>query len=188
MKRALVMGGGMLGVGVAHVLAARGGEVRGRGARRRARGRAGGETAVAARRRSARAAERDDHRSARTVEELYADGALVRRAGEDVKLDGPGPGGADETDGAGLGASARRSRRCPAVPPSSTSATAPCREPPSRPCRRRRRSGIVSDRLIVHWNAAVSAMRSNAARSAGVTAWKKTCRVSPPAGAGTKAS
>jgi 2,4-dienoyl-CoA reductase (NADPH2) len=84
-KRALVMGGGMLGVAVAHVLAARGGEV--------VIVEPGGELAaeLGVRPRwqhvaNLRARPNVTIILGGTVEELYADGALVRRAGEDVKL------------------------------------------------------------------------------------------------------
>jgi len=84
-KRALVMGGGMLGVGVAHVLAERGGEV--------VIVEPGGELAgeLGVRPRWQHVANLRDRRNVTillgaTVEELYPDGALVRRAGEDVKL------------------------------------------------------------------------------------------------------
>ena len=86
-KRALVMGGGMLGVAVAHVLAARGGEV--------VIVEPGGELAaeLGVRPRwqhvaNLRARPNVTIILGGTVEELYADGALVRRAGEDVKLQG----------------------------------------------------------------------------------------------------
>ena len=86
-KRALVMGGGMLGVAVAHVLAARGGEV--------VIVEPGGELAaeLGVRPRwqhvaNLRARPNVTIILGGTVEELYADGALVRRAGEDVKLHG----------------------------------------------------------------------------------------------------
>ena len=84
-KRALVMGGGMLGVGVAHALAERGGEV--------IVVEPGGELAaeLGVRPRWQHVANLRDRRNVTillgaTVEELYPNGALVRRAGEDVKL------------------------------------------------------------------------------------------------------
>jgi 2,4-dienoyl-CoA reductase-like NADH-dependent reductase (Old Yellow Enzyme family)/thioredoxin reductase len=84
-KRALVMGGGMLGVGVAHVLAERGGEV--------IVVEAGAELAaeLGVRPRwqhvaNLRARPNVTIRLGATVEELYPDGALVRQAGGDVKL------------------------------------------------------------------------------------------------------
>jgi 2,4-dienoyl-CoA reductase (NADPH2) len=84
-KRALVMGGGMLGVGVAHVLAERGGEV--------IVVEPGGELAaeLGVRPRwqhvaNLRARGNVTVLLGATVEELYPDGALLRRAGEDVKL------------------------------------------------------------------------------------------------------
>jgi 2,4-dienoyl-CoA reductase (NADPH2) len=84
-KRALVMGGGMLGVGVAHVLAERGAEVivvePGR--------ELAGELGVRPRWQHVadlRARGNVTILLGATVEELHPDGALVRRAGEDVKL------------------------------------------------------------------------------------------------------
>jgi 2,4-dienoyl-CoA reductase-like NADH-dependent reductase (Old Yellow Enzyme family)/thioredoxin reductase len=84
-KRALVMGGGMLGVAVAHVLAERGGEV--------IVVEPGGELAaeLGIRPRWQYVANLRARRNVTillgaTVEELYPDGALMRRAGEDVKL------------------------------------------------------------------------------------------------------
>lgn len=84
-RRALVMGGGMLGVGVAHVLAERGGEV--------IVVEPGGELAVELGVRprwqyvaNLRARGNVTIMLGATVEELYPDGGLVRRAGEDVKL------------------------------------------------------------------------------------------------------
>jgi NADPH-dependent 2,4-dienoyl-CoA reductase/sulfur reductase-like enzyme len=86
-RRALVMGGGMLGVGVAHVLAERGLEV--------ALVEAGGELAaeLGVRPRwqfvaDLRARPNVTILLGATVEALDADGALVRRAGEAVKLRG----------------------------------------------------------------------------------------------------
>jgi len=84
-RRALVMGGGMLGVGVAHVLAERGAEV--------VVVEPGGELAaeLGVRPRWQYVANLRARRNVMivlgaTVEELDADGALVRRNGEDVKL------------------------------------------------------------------------------------------------------
>jgi 2,4-dienoyl-CoA reductase-like NADH-dependent reductase (Old Yellow Enzyme family)/thioredoxin reductase len=84
-KRALVLGGGMLGVGVAHVLADRGGEV--------IVVEPGGELAaeLGVRPRWQHVANLRARRNVTillgaTVEELYPDGALVRQAGEEVKL------------------------------------------------------------------------------------------------------
>jgi 2,4-dienoyl-CoA reductase-like NADH-dependent reductase (Old Yellow Enzyme family)/thioredoxin reductase len=85
LKRALVLGGGMLGVAVAHVLADRGGEV--------IVVEAGGDLAaeLGVRPRWQHVADLRARPNVTillgaTVEELYPDGALVRRAGEDVKL------------------------------------------------------------------------------------------------------
>jgi 2,4-dienoyl-CoA reductase (NADPH2) len=84
-KRALVLGGGLLGVGVAHVLAERGAEV--------IVVEPGGELAaeLGVRPRWQHVADLRARANVTivlggTVEELYPDGALVRRAGEDVKL------------------------------------------------------------------------------------------------------
>ena len=84
-KRALVIGGGMLGVGVAHVLAERGAEV--------IVVEPGAELAaeLGVRPRWQHVAGLRARRNVTvllgaTVEELYPDGALVRQAGEDVKL------------------------------------------------------------------------------------------------------
>ncbi len=84
-KRALVMGGGMLGVGVGHVLAERGAEV--------IVVEPGGELAaeLGVRPRWQHVANLRARRNVTillgaTVEELHPDGALVRRAGEDMKL------------------------------------------------------------------------------------------------------
>jgi 2,4-dienoyl-CoA reductase-like NADH-dependent reductase (Old Yellow Enzyme family)/thioredoxin reductase len=84
-KRALVVGGGMLGVGVAHVLAARGTEV--------IVVEPGGELAgeLGVRPRWQHVADLRARRNVTillgaTVEQLYPDAALVRRAGEDLKL------------------------------------------------------------------------------------------------------
>jgi 2,4-dienoyl-CoA reductase-like NADH-dependent reductase (Old Yellow Enzyme family)/thioredoxin reductase len=84
-KRALVMGGGMLGVGVAHVLAERGAEV--------IVVEPGAELAgeLGVRPRWQHVADLRSRGNVTillgaTVEELSAHGALVRRAGEDVKL------------------------------------------------------------------------------------------------------
>jgi len=84
-KRSLVIGGGMLGVGVAHVLAERGGAV--------IVVEPGQELAaeLGVRPRWQHVANLRARRNVTimlgaTVEELYPDGALVRRAGEDVKL------------------------------------------------------------------------------------------------------
>ena len=84
-RRALVMGGGMLGVGVAHVLAERGTDVVvvEPGAELAA------ELGVRPRWRyvgDLRARGNVTILLGATVEELYPDGALVRRAGEDLKL------------------------------------------------------------------------------------------------------
>jgi len=84
-RRALVLGGGVLGVGVAHVLAERGTEVivvePGRGL--------AGELGV--RSRSQHVADLRARRNVTillgaTVEELHGDGALVRRSGDELKL------------------------------------------------------------------------------------------------------
>jgi 2,4-dienoyl-CoA reductase-like NADH-dependent reductase (Old Yellow Enzyme family)/thioredoxin reductase len=84
-RRALVLGGGMLGVGVAHVLAERGTEV--------VVVEPGGELAaeLGVRPRWQYVANLRARSNVRiflgaTVEELYADGALVRRSGEDLKV------------------------------------------------------------------------------------------------------
>jgi NADPH-dependent 2,4-dienoyl-CoA reductase/sulfur reductase-like enzyme len=84
-RRALVVGGGVLGVAVAHVLAERGAEV--------VVVEPGGELAaeLGVRPRWQHVADLRARRNVTillgaTVEELYADGALVRRAGVDVKL------------------------------------------------------------------------------------------------------
>jgi 2,4-dienoyl-CoA reductase-like NADH-dependent reductase (Old Yellow Enzyme family)/thioredoxin reductase len=84
-KRALVMGGGMLGVGVAHVLAERGADV--------IVVEPGGELAdeLGVRPRWQHVADLCARRNVRillgaTVEELHPDGALVRQTGDDVKL------------------------------------------------------------------------------------------------------
>jgi 2,4-dienoyl-CoA reductase (NADPH2) len=86
-RRALVLGGGMLGVGVAHVLAERGAEV--------IVVEPGGELAaeLGVRPRWQHVADLRARGNVTillgaTVEEIHADGALVRRAGEDVKLRG----------------------------------------------------------------------------------------------------
>ena len=85
LRHALVMGGGMLGVGVAHVLAERGIEV--------IVVEAGSELAaeLGVRPRWQYVADLRARRNVTilleaTVEALYADGALVRRAGEDLKI------------------------------------------------------------------------------------------------------
>ena len=85
MKRALVLGGGLLGVGLAHVLAERGSEV--------IVVEPGGELApeLGVRPRWQHVADLRARSNVTvllgaTVEELYPDGALVRRAGQDVKL------------------------------------------------------------------------------------------------------
>jgi 2,4-dienoyl-CoA reductase-like NADH-dependent reductase (Old Yellow Enzyme family)/thioredoxin reductase len=86
-KRALVMGGGMLGAGVAHVLAERGVEV----IVVEAGGDLAGELGVRPRWQHVadlRARGNVTIFLGATVEELYADGALVRRAGGDMKLAG----------------------------------------------------------------------------------------------------
>ena len=84
-KKALVLGGGMLGVGLAHVLAERGSDV--------IVVEPGGELApeLGARPRWRHVADLRARPNVTillgaTVEELYPDGALVRRAGEDLKL------------------------------------------------------------------------------------------------------
>jgi 2,4-dienoyl-CoA reductase-like NADH-dependent reductase (Old Yellow Enzyme family)/thioredoxin reductase len=84
-RRALVLGGGLLGVGVAHVLAERGAEV--------IVVEPGAELAaeLGVRPRWQHVANLKARANVTivlggTVEELYPDGALVRRAGEDVKL------------------------------------------------------------------------------------------------------
>jgi NADPH-dependent 2,4-dienoyl-CoA reductase/sulfur reductase-like enzyme len=84
-RRALVIGGGMLGVGVAHVLAERGVEV--------VVVEPGGELAaeLGVRPRwqhvaDLRARENVTILLGATVEALYPDGALVRRGGEEIKL------------------------------------------------------------------------------------------------------
>jgi 2,4-dienoyl-CoA reductase-like NADH-dependent reductase (Old Yellow Enzyme family)/thioredoxin reductase len=84
-RRALVLGGGMLGVGLAHVLAERGSEVIvvEPGAE------LAGELGVRPRWQHVadlRARPNVTVLLHATVEELYPDGALVRRAGEDLKL------------------------------------------------------------------------------------------------------
>jgi 2,4-dienoyl-CoA reductase-like NADH-dependent reductase (Old Yellow Enzyme family)/thioredoxin reductase len=85
-RRALIIGGGMLGVGVAHVLAERGAEV--------VVVEPGGQLAaeLGVRPRWQHVADLRARQNVTvilggTVEQLYPDGALVRRAGEDVKLD-----------------------------------------------------------------------------------------------------
>lgn len=84
-KRVLVLGGGLLGVGLAHVLAERGSEV--------IVVEPGGELApeLGVRPRWQHVADLRARRNVTillgaTVEELYPDGALVRQAGEDLKL------------------------------------------------------------------------------------------------------
>ena len=84
-RRALVIGGGMLGVGVGHVLAERGAEV--------VIAEPGADLAAELGLRprwlhvaTLRARSNVTVMVDATVEELYPDGALVRRAGEDIKL------------------------------------------------------------------------------------------------------
>lgn len=86
-RRALVIGGGMLGVGVAHVLASRGVEV----VVAEAGEQLSGELGLRPRWQyvaNLRSRQNVTIHLSTTVEELYFDGALLRRRGEDLKLGG----------------------------------------------------------------------------------------------------
>ncbi|MFQ5830164.1 MAG: FAD-dependent oxidoreductase [Candidatus Methylomirabilia bacterium] len=86
-RRALVIGGGMLGVGVAHVLASRGVEV----VVAEAGEQLSGELGLRPRWQyvaNLRSRQNVTIHLSTTAEELYFDGALLRRRGEDLKLGG----------------------------------------------------------------------------------------------------